>query len=80
VDLLEVQYNGSINLWYGVTKHEQKHNFKVVKLIRLYKETTACSYYEVYGGVKAQFHSLLTSALDGHEWSDSYPSHFTPGY
>jgi hypothetical protein len=32
-----------------------------------------------YGGVEVQFHSFLTSAIDGHEWSDSRPSRFSPG-
>jgi hypothetical protein len=32
-----------------------------------------------YGEVDVYIHILLTSALVGREWSDSRPSHFTPG-
>jgi hypothetical protein len=34
---------------------------------------------EVYSGLEVQFHSFLTSALDGGEWSVSHPGLFTPG-
>jgi hypothetical protein len=34
---------------------------------------------KAYGGVNAQIHTFLTSALDGGEWSDSLLGHFTPG-
>jgi hypothetical protein len=34
---------------------------------------------KTYGGVKVYFHSLLTSALDGGEWSVSDPRLLTPG-
>jgi hypothetical protein len=29
-------------------------------------------------GVEVQLHAFLTSALDGGEWSASFPAHFTP--
>jgi hypothetical protein len=32
---------------------------------------------DVWGG-EVQLHALLTSALDGGEWSTSLPCHFTP--
>jgi hypothetical protein len=31
----------------------------------------------MYGGVDVYIHVYLTSALDGAEWSDSRPGHFT---
>jgi len=34
---------------------------------------------KMYGGVEVEFHSFLISALDGGEWSASYPDRFTPG-
>jgi hypothetical protein len=34
---------------------------------------------KVYRVVEVKLHSFLTSALDGGEWSASYPSHFNPG-
>jgi len=34
---------------------------------------------KVYGRVMVQVHTFLTLALDGGEWSTTYPSHFTPG-
>jgi hypothetical protein len=34
---------------------------------------------KAYGGVDAQIHIFLTSALVGGEWSASRPCHFTPG-
>jgi hypothetical protein len=33
----------------------------------------------VCGGVEVQFHTILTSALDGGEWSASRPGRLTPG-
>jgi hypothetical protein len=32
-----------------------------------------------YGGLEMQIHAFLTLALDGDEWSDLCPTHFTPG-
>jgi hypothetical protein len=32
----------------------------------------------MYGGVEVEFHSFLISAVDGGEWSASYPDRFTP--
>jgi hypothetical protein len=34
---------------------------------------------EAYGGVEIQIHILLTSVLDGGEWSSSPSSRLTPG-
>jgi hypothetical protein len=34
---------------------------------------------KTYWGVEVQFHELLTSALDGGEWSASRPGRSTPG-
>jgi hypothetical protein len=34
---------------------------------------------KTYWGAKVQFHSFLTSALDGGEWSASHPGRFTCG-
>jgi hypothetical protein len=34
---------------------------------------------KTYGGVDAQIHVFLTSALVGGEWSTSRPSNFAPG-
>jgi len=33
---------------------------------------------KTYGGMDVELHSLLTSALDGGEWSASRPGRFTP--
>jgi hypothetical protein len=33
---------------------------------------------KAYWGVELQLHAILTSALDGGEWSASYPGRFTP--
>jgi hypothetical protein len=33
---------------------------------------------KTYGQVEVQFHTFLTLALDGGEWSDSCTSHFNP--
>jgi hypothetical protein len=33
---------------------------------------------KAYRGVVAQYHTFLSSALDGGEWSASCPGHFTP--
>jgi hypothetical protein len=34
---------------------------------------------KTYGRVEVQFHTVLTSAVDGGEWSASRPGRFTPG-
>jgi hypothetical protein len=34
---------------------------------------------KMYGGVKVQLHTFLTSALDGGEWSAARHGDFTPG-
>jgi len=34
---------------------------------------------KAYGGVEVQFHTVLTVALDGGEWSASRSGHLTPG-
>jgi hypothetical protein len=33
---------------------------------------------KMYWGVEVQLHEFLTSALDGGEWSASFPNIFTP--
>jgi hypothetical protein len=37
-----------------------------------------CTPWKHIGGVKVQFHSFVTSAMDGDERLDSFSGHFTP--
>ena len=48
-------------------------------LIKLISVLTYVFDMKAYGYVEVQFHTFLTSPLDGGEWLSSRPSRFTPG-
>jgi hypothetical protein len=56
----------------------EEFDFCIVRLVEFSLSLITQHAVKMYGGLEVQLHVLLTSELDGGEWSASRPGRFTP--